>query len=117
MKYKNTQNYQSKTKEYKYSQGEQKLRSELLSEMADLSIMSRRKQFKYAGAVATAGGSATEDFSIPGVRSGMHCGIFIKTVGAIPVTVVSQICDLNKITVVFSADPSNDHVITYMVCA
>jgi len=67
------------------------------------------------GRLTTVGGSATESFTILGVTESMECFPQILEEGAAPVTIKKSKCEKNKITVVFSADPSNDHKIKYVV--
>ncbi len=116
MKPKKIRDYKAKKDSHRYSLGEEILRRELGTKIDDVSAQLSRKGFKFAGMISTSGGAAIEIFEMMGVKKGMHCLVGIQTKGASPVTIVEQKCDFNKITVEFSADPSTDHVITYMVC-
>jgi len=113
---KNIRDYQGKTKIHRYSLGEEKLRRELYKKITETRNKLVRQGFRVAGRINTVGGAAIESFPTPGVRMGMHVVVGIQKKGAAPVTVVEQKCDLDKITVEFSADPSTDHIITFMVC-
>jgi len=68
-----------------------------------------------AGHVKTAGGSATEVIAIDGVKAVHKCGVSLTDLGAVPVKVLTSKCGLNKITVVFDADPSNDHELDWFI--
>lgn len=70
---------------------------------------------KFAGEVTTVGGAAAEDFAVVGALATDLVFVNVKTNGAVPVTVVNAEAGVDKITVTFSADPSSDHVIQYMV--
>lgn len=70
---------------------------------------------KYAGRHTTVGGSATEAITVSGVAATDNVKIEIRTVGATPRTIVSATTSTNTVTVVFSGDPSTDHVIYYEV--
>lgn len=64
----------------------------------------------------TVGGAAVEEFLDPRVKPFMHVIASMHTLGAIPVTIMAAKAELGKIVITFSADPSNDHKITYKVC-
>jgi len=115
IKSKNIQGLFDKKKGYRYSIGEKKLREEILSFIDELQESVLCKRLVNSRRVTTAGGAAIEDFSVSGIRSGMHCVVGIHTKGAAPVTVVSAKADLDKVTVEFSADPSTDHIVTILV--
>ena len=66
--------------------------------------------------VTTVGGAATEDFLDSRIKTSMHATVTMKTLGASPVTILAAKCEMGKVTVVFSADPSGDHELTYHVC-
>lgn len=78
-------------------------------------ILNSYNHISYSGRFDTAGGSATEDFTITGVKSTMNCMVMIHTEGATPVSIKFAKCDTDKITVDFSADPAVDHKISYIV--
>ena len=69
----------------------------------------------YAGKHTTTGGSATEAFTVTGVAATDIVFAQIQTVGAIPRTLTTAAPTLNTVTLVFSGDPSTDHVISYQV--
>ncbi len=68
-----------------------------------------------AGHVTTAGGDATEDISIMGVKASMRCLVQMHTEGAVPVTIKTAKCEKDKLTIEFSADPAADHEIEYWI--
>jgi hypothetical protein len=66
----------------------------------------------YFSALSTSvGGAASENFSVPGLKAGDIVFAQIATEGGVPVSIVRAIAASNVITVEFSADPSNDHVV------
>lgn len=70
---------------------------------------------KFAGKHTTAGGSATEAFTVTGVADTDIVVATLDTKGGTPVTIVTSQPTLNTVTVVFSGDPSTDHVVSYVV--
>lgn len=70
---------------------------------------------KYAGKHTTIGGSAAETFTVSGVLATDLVMCQTSTFGASPVPVIGASTGTNSITVTFLADPSNDHVISYLV--
>lgn len=72
-------------------------------------------QVRYAGTVTTAGGAAAEVVTVANVASTDIVYVGIKAVGATPRTIVSAAAGTGSITVTFSGDPSNDHVLYYIV--
>jgi len=70
---------------------------------------------KYAGSHTTVGGGTSEDITVSGVLATDIPMVMVKTLGGTPVTVRRAIAASNKITVGFSADPSNDQVLSYIV--
>lgn len=71
---------------------------------------------RFAGRVTTVGGAALEVVPVQGAKTTMHCIVILYEVGATPVTIVKAQCGDGVINVTFSADPSSDHQITYLVC-
>jgi hypothetical protein len=65
--------------------------------------------------VTTSGGSATEEFVLPHVKSSYHVLAQIKTKGASPVSVVTAKCEQGKVIVEFSGDPSDDHSVLLVI--
>lgn len=63
----------------------------------------------------TAGGSATEVIAAPGVLATDVVLVTLRTPGATPVTVVRAVTATDQISVVFSANPSTDTIINYVV--
>ncbi len=70
---------------------------------------------KYAGKHTTLGGAAAEAITISGVAATDIVIVTIQTVGLSPVTVVKAVPTTNTVTVTFSADPSTDHIVSYVV--
>lgn len=70
---------------------------------------------KFAGTKTTVGGAASEDFTITGVAATDLVFLEMKTLGGTPRTILTSVTATNKITVVFSGDPSSDHVFYYQV--
>lgn len=70
---------------------------------------------KFAGSFTTASGSATQSISVPGVLVGDLAFVVLKQKGASPQTILTAIAASNAITVLMSADPSTDHILTYQV--
>ena len=68
-----------------------------------------------AGKYTTTGGGTTESLEIAGVVKGMMVFAMICGVGGAPVTVTASVCQQGQVNFTFSADPSNDHVVHYMV--
>lgn len=69
----------------------------------------------FAGEHTTAGGAAAEDITVTGALATDLAIVTIHTVGASPVTLLTALTAADKITATFSADPSTDHVVTYLV--
>jgi len=65
--------------------------------------------------VTTVGGNAIEEFSLPWVKASYRVFAQLKNTGETPVSIVSAKCQAGKIIVEFSADPSNDHIITLVI--
>ncbi len=70
---------------------------------------------KYAAEVTTAGGSATEAFTVTGVAATDLVFVQVKDDGTNNRTVLSAAATLNTITVIFSGDPGADLVLYYQV--
>lgn len=70
---------------------------------------------KYAGTHTTAGGDASETISVPGVLASDIVMVMIKTEGGSPVTCDRATAAADEINVTMSGDPSNDHVLQYVV--
>mgnify|MGYP003148311607 FL=1 len=69
----------------------------------------------HAVQVTSTGGNATEAFSLSGVTADDVCVATLHTAGATPVTINSAACEVGAVSIVFSADPSTDHVINIIV--
>jgi hypothetical protein len=69
----------------------------------------------YSGLLTTVGGAAAEDFAIEGVLPTDVVIVTLNTPGSSAVTVDSALCDTDKITVTFSGDPADDHIINVHV--
>lgn len=70
---------------------------------------------KYAGEFTTVGGDTDETISVAGVVATDLVVVTLHTAGATPVTVIDAAAGTDQIDVDMSADPSNDHVLTYVV--
>lgn len=70
---------------------------------------------KFAGKHTTTGGSATDAFTVTGVATTDIVFATVQTVGVTPRTIVSAAPTLNTVTVVWSGDPSTDHIVSYQV--
>ena len=70
---------------------------------------------KFAGEFTTVGGDTDETISVPGVVATDLVVVTMHTAGASPVTIVDASAGTDQIDVDMSADPSNDHVLTYVV--
>lgn len=73
---------------------------------------------KYAGKHTTSA-DASDPFenvvSVPGVLSGDIVMATVQTAGASPVSILAALPDADQITLRFSADPSTDHIVSYVV--
>ena len=63
----------------------------------------------------TVGGAALETIVIPNVTADMMVSVNITEEGASPVSVKTAKCIAGALEVTFSADPSNDHKIDYII--
>lgn len=70
---------------------------------------------KYAGTFTTVGGDAAESISVSGVVGTDIVCVTIQSVGVAPVTIAAAAATTDAISVTMSADPSNDHVLQYVV--
>lgn len=70
---------------------------------------------KYAANVTTVGGAASEAFTVAGVAATDLVFCQMKTQGTGSRTILSVTPTTNTITIVFSGDPSNNHVVSYQV--
>lgn len=70
---------------------------------------------KAAGTFTTAGGDATESIAVAGATTADIAIVTLQTKGSTPRTILTAVSATNAITVVFSDDPSTDHVIAYML--
>lgn len=68
-----------------------------------------------AGKYTTLGGSATEAAVVTGVLATDVAIVSLQTKGATPRTILTAAPTADTLTVVFSGDPSTDHVVSYMV--
>lgn len=72
---------------------------------------------KAKGNFTTVGGDATEVITVASAVATDLVFINIKTAGATPRTIVDAAAGTGDITVELSGDPSNDHVLSYIVVA
>lgn len=68
-----------------------------------------------SGTHTTVGGSASESVTVSGVLITDIVQVTMKTLGAAPQTVLTAAAGAGAVNLVFSADPSNDHVVCYTV--
>ena len=68
-----------------------------------------------SGRLTTVGGAATEEFTVAKVHAGDYVQVQIEEVGETPVSIVCAKCLEGKISVTFSGDPADDHVINFFV--
>jgi len=69
----------------------------------------------YAGEATTAGGDATETVTVTGALATDIVFANVQTEGSTPVTLDAVAVTADTVTATFSADPSTDHVWSYMV--
>lgn len=70
---------------------------------------------KFAGEHTTVGGDASEAITVAGALATDLVVVALHTKGASPVTVLTASADADVVNVELSADPSTDHVLTYIV--
>lgn len=70
---------------------------------------------RYAGTHTTSGGSATESITVSGVVAGDIVVATLETEGSSPVTLDAAATNTDAIDLTFSADPSSDHIVSYVV--
>lgn len=68
-----------------------------------------------AGQFTTAGGDVNEVIPVSGMLATDVVLVSIETKGATPVTLVQSTAAAGQINVELSADPSTDHVLSYLV--
>ena len=83
-------------------------RDEFTKEVASLPVLS--------GSKTTVGGAATETFTVTGALTSDIAVVTVSTAGASPVTVAAcKVSAANTLSVTFSANPADDHVISYVL--
>lgn len=70
---------------------------------------------KFAAQVTTTGGSATQTITVTGAAGTDLVFAQCKTQGATPRTILSAAATSNTVTIIWSGDPSTDHVVYYQV--
>lgn len=68
-----------------------------------------------AGSFTTAGGDANEQITVAGALVSDLAFVVIKTVGGTPRTLLTSVAAAGVINLVFSGDPSTDHVVSYQL--
>lgn len=68
-----------------------------------------------AGEFTTAGGDADEAITVTGAVATDIVLVTLQTAGAVPVTIIDAAAGVDVIDVDMSADPSTDHVLSFMV--
>jgi hypothetical protein len=71
--------------------------------------------YKFQGIHTTAGGSATVEILHPGIEGAMNALAQMKTLGETPVSILSCKCEEGKLVIELSGDPSDDHILTYVI--
>lgn len=70
---------------------------------------------KFAGTFTTVGGDASESIPVVGALGTDIVMVMVKTAGATPRSIVAAASGTDAIAVTLSGDPSNDHVLQYLV--
>lgn len=70
---------------------------------------------KYAAKHTTLGGAAAEAITVSGVLATDIVLVTLEVEGSSPVSIVKAAPTADTITVTFSADPSSDHIVSYVV--
>lgn len=70
---------------------------------------------RFAGKFTTVGGDANEQASVSGVVATDVVIATLQDKGASPVTILTAKAGTNVIDFIMSGNPSNDHIINYMV--
>lgn len=68
-----------------------------------------------SGLFTTLGGDANEAITVAGATATDVAVVTVNTNGAVARTVTTAICAAGAVNVVLSGDPSNDHVLNYVV--
>lgn len=68
-----------------------------------------------AGNFTTVGGDVNEAITVTGATASDIAVVVVKTNGGIARTVVTSAAATGAVNVVMSGDPSNDHVLSYLV--
>lgn len=68
-----------------------------------------------AGSFTTVGGDVNEVIANALILNTDLAVVVMQAVGAAPVTIISAVCAAGQINVTMSADPSNDHILSYFV--
>lgn len=69
---------------------------------------------KFAGKHTTTGGNATETFTVTGLASTDVILATLQAKGGTPRTILTVAPTTDTVTLVFSGDPSTDHVVSYV---
>lgn len=85
-------------------------------ELADLaSGIAPSHVVKFGGLFTTAGGDVNESITVTGALATDLAFVVLSVAGASPETIITSKAATDAIDVVFSGDPSTDHVVTYQV--
>ena len=68
-----------------------------------------------AGEFTTAGGDTDETITVTGALATDLVVVTLHTAGAVPVTIIDAAAAAGQINVDMSADPSTDHILTFVV--
>lgn len=70
---------------------------------------------KFGGQFTTVGGDATEQITVTGAAPGDIAAVLLVQQGATPRTILTGFVVENRLDVVFSGDPSSDHILQYQI--
>lgn len=68
-----------------------------------------------AGTVDSVGGSADEDYDVPGILDTDVVLVTVKSAGAVPRSIVQAFGSEDMLSISYSGDPDDDHTVAYVV--
>jgi hypothetical protein len=90
--------------------------AKLVKDYVDSTSGTPSSSIKFAGTQTSAGGDATETWTVTGALTSDTVLVSLKTKGATPRAIVTaRISAANTLEVVFDGDPSTDHVVSYAI--
>ncbi len=84
-------------------------------EVVDLIYVRTRQIVVTSAYHTTVGGNVVEEIEVQKSCGKKKIMVTMVEQGATPVTIVSAKCEIGKIKITFSADPGNDHKISYLL--